>query len=151
VIARQAAAAISSAGRVVTQSPVAPNVPAKGYRHEGYALRQEVVRPAQRGSGMDDKLTFAAVLWLSGFVAGVVFVFRWRRMGGNQFETSTPEPVPDGASTASPSKVQRTAQRVAGPIVAGAKADLLTVRNATKKVSYRVTSTIGKLDTATVK
>lgn len=99
---------------------------------------------------MDDKLTFAAVLWLSGFVAGVVFVFRWRRMGGNQFETSTPEPVSDGASTASASKVQRTAQRVAGPIVAGAKADLLTVRNATKKVSYRVTSTIGKPDTATV-
>ena len=71
-------------------------------------------------------------------------------MGGTQFERSTPDPVSDDASTASTSKVQRTAQRIAGPILAGAKADLLTVRNATKKVSHRVTSTIGRTDTATV-
>jgi hypothetical protein len=99
---------------------------------------------------MNIKLTLAAALWLSGFVAGLVLVGRWRRMGGVQFEKSTPEPVTDDASTASASKVQRTAQRVAGPILAGAKADVLTVRNATKKVSHRVTSTIGKPDTATV-
>lgn len=99
---------------------------------------------------MNNKLTLAAALWLSGFVAGVVLVGRWRRMGGSQFEMSTPEPVSDGASTAPASKVQRTAQRVAGPVLAGAKADLLTVRNATKRVGDRVTSTIGKPDSATV-
>jgi hypothetical protein len=99
---------------------------------------------------MNSKLTLAAGLWLSGFVAGVVLVGRWRRMGGAEFEFSTPEPVSDDAATASASKLQRTAQRVAGPILAGAKADLLTVRNATKKVSHRVTSTIGKPDAATV-
>ena len=100
---------------------------------------------------MESKLTLAAALWLSGFVAALVLVGRWRRMGGTQFEISTtPEPVSDVASTASANKIQRTAQRVAGPIMAGAKADLLTVRNATMKVSHRVTSTIGKPDTATV-
>ena len=67
-------------------------------------------------------------------------------MGGSQFEMPTPEPVSDGASTATASKVQR----VAGPVLAGAKADLLTVRNATKRVSDRVTSTIGKPESATV-
>ena len=71
-------------------------------------------------------------------------------MGGTEFEIPAPEPVSDDTSPASAGKVQRTAQRVAGPIVAGAKADLLTVRNATKKVSHRVTSTSGKPDPATV-
>ena len=71
-------------------------------------------------------------------------------MGGTQFAISTPEPISDDASTVSANKVQSTAQRVAGPILAGAKADLLTVRDATMKVSHRVTSTIVKPDTATV-
>ena len=100
---------------------------------------------------MDGKLALAAALWLSGFVAALVLVGRWRRMGGTQFEISTPEPDSDDASTVvSANKVQRTAQRVTGPILAGARADLLVVRNATMKVSQRVTSTIGKSDTATV-
>jgi hypothetical protein len=99
---------------------------------------------------MNSKLTLAAALWLSGFVAGVVLVGRWRRMGGAEFAMSTPEPVSDDASTASAGKVQRTAQRVAGPIMAGAKADLFTVRNATKKVSHRVTSSVGEPETASV-
>ena len=99
---------------------------------------------------MNGKLTLAAALWLSGFVAGVVLVGRWRRMGGTQFEISTPEPVSPDASTDSTSKVQRTAQRVAAPILAGAKSDLMTVRNATTKVTDRVTSMIGKPGTATV-
>jgi hypothetical protein len=94
---------------------------------------------------MNNKLTLAAALWLSGFIAGVVFVGRWLRIGGMiQLERTTPDPVSVEASTASASKVQRTAQRVAGPIVAGAKADLAAVRNATKKVSHRVTPTSGK-------
>jgi hypothetical protein len=96
---------------------------------------------------MNSKLTLAAALWLSGFVAGVVLVGRWRRMGGAEFAISTPEPVSDDASAASAGKVQR----VAGPILAGARADLLTVRNATKKVSHRVTSSAGEPETATVK
>jgi hypothetical protein len=99
---------------------------------------------------MDRKLTLVAALWLSGFVAALVLVARWQRRGGTQFETSTPEPVSDDASTASASKVQRTAQRVTGPILAAAKTDVLRVRNVTMKVSHRVTSAIGKSDTATV-
>ena len=99
---------------------------------------------------MDSKLALAIAFWLSGFVAALVLVGRWRRMGGTQFAISTPEPISDDASTVSANKVQSTAQRVAGPILAGAKADLLTVRDATMKVSHRVTSTIVKPDTATV-
>ena len=71
-------------------------------------------------------------------------------MGSAEFDISTPEPIVDDASPTSAGKVQRAAGRIAGPIVAGAKADLLTVRNATKKVSHRVTSTSGKPDPATV-
>ena len=99
---------------------------------------------------MNTKLTLAAVLWLSGFVAGVVLVGRWRRRGQAQVVTPTPEPVATEAPTASPSKVKSAANRVAGPIVAGAKADLVTVRNATKKVSTRVTSPFTKADAATL-
>ena len=98
--------------------------------------------------GMNNKLKLAALLWLSGFVAGVVFVGRWRRIGGAQLQNLTPYPVSDEAPTVSASKVQSTAQRVTGPIVAGAKSDLATVRNATKKVSHSVTQKIGKPDTA---
>ena len=98
---------------------------------------------------MNSRLKLAAVLWVSGFVAGVVLVGRWRRRGQAQVVTPTPEPVATDAPTASPSKVKSAANRVAGPIVAGAKADLVTVRNATKKVSTRVTSTISKPDPAT--
>ena len=100
---------------------------------------------------MNSKLTLAAALWLSGFLGGVVLVGRWRRMGGAEFAMSTPEPVSDDPSTASAGKVQRTAQRVAGPILAGAKADLLTVRNATQTVSHRVTSSVVEPETASVK
>jgi hypothetical protein len=84
---------------------------------------------------MNSKLTLAAALWLSGFVAGIVLVGRWRRMGGPEFAMTTPDPVHEESSAASAGKIQRTAQRVAGPILAGAKADLLTVRNVTTKVS----------------
>jgi hypothetical protein len=97
---------------------------------------------------MNTKLTLAAALWISGFITALVLVVRWQQMGGTQVEIFTPEPVPDHAPTAPVSKVQRTAERVAGPVLAGAKADLLTVRNATQKVSRRVTSTIVKPDSA---
>lgn len=71
-------------------------------------------------------------------------------MGGTEFDVSTPEPVADDAPATSAAKVQRTAQRMTAPILAGAKADLLTARNATKKVTQRVSSTIGKPAAATV-
>jgi hypothetical protein len=99
---------------------------------------------------MNSKLTLAAALWLSGFVAGVVLIGRWRRMGGAQFDPLTPEPVAADVSSTPAGKVQRTAQRITGPIVAGAKADLLTARNATKKVTHRVSSTGGKPETASM-
>ncbi len=99
---------------------------------------------------MNSKLTLAAALWLSGFVAGVVLIGRWRRMGSAEFDISTPEPIVDDASPTSAGKVQRAAGRIAGPIVAGAKADLLTVRNASKKVSHRVSPTIAEPDAASM-
>ena len=97
---------------------------------------------------MNGKLTLAAVLWLSGFVAGIVLVGRWQRLGGIEFEMPTPEPVSDDASPKG--KIERGARRVAGPVLAGAKADLLTVRNVTHKVTRRVTSTSAGPDTAAV-
>jgi hypothetical protein len=96
---------------------------------------------------MSSRLRLAAVLWLSGFVAGIVFLARWSRMGASTVETSAPSPVPDDASTASVSTAQRTGGRVAGPMLTGAKADLLTVRQATRKVRRLVTSTISTPDT----
>ena len=99
---------------------------------------------------MDKKLIVAVTLWLSGFVAGLILVERWRRRGENQLVTATPEPVVENSSTASAGKVQRTAQRLAWPIVAGARADLLTVRNATRHASNRVASTLGASNTAQV-
>ena len=117
-------------------------------RQPGSSLRGSVCIPATRGFGMDRKLTVAVALWLSGFVAGVILVARWRRMGENPVVTAPPEPVVEDSSTTSAGKVQRTAQRLAGPIVAGAKADLIMVRNATRHASNRVVSTVGVGDTA---
>jgi hypothetical protein len=99
---------------------------------------------------MNSKLTLAAALWLAGFVAGVVLIGRWRRMGGAEFDISAPEPLVEEASTTSAGKVQRAAGRIAGPVVAGAKADLLTVRNATKKVSHRGSPSIAEADAASM-
>jgi hypothetical protein len=106
---------------------------------------------------MDKKLIVAGTLWLSGFVTGVVVVARWWRMGENQSVTATPAPVmedsstvEEASSTLSVGKVQRTAQRWAGPLVAGAKADLLALRNATRHAGSRVASTAGVSDTAQV-
>jgi hypothetical protein len=99
---------------------------------------------------MNSKLTLAAALWLAGFVAGVVLIGRWRRMGGAEFDISTPEPIVEEASTTSAGKVQRAAGRIAGPVVAGAKADLLTVRKATQKVSHRVSPSIAEPDAASM-
>jgi hypothetical protein len=92
---------------------------------------------------MDKKLNIAVALWLSGFVAGLILVARWRRMGENPVVTATPVPVVEDSSTTSAGKVQRRAQRLAGPIAAGVRADLLTVRNATRHASNRVASTVG--------
>ena len=100
---------------------------------------------------MDKKLIVAVTLWLSGFVAGVILVARWRRMAGNQSVMAVPEPVVEDTSTTSAGKVQRTAQRLAGPIVAGARADLLTVRNATRHATTRIAPTAGVSDTAPVR
>ena len=98
---------------------------------------------------MNSKLKIAGLIWVFGFVVGVVLVGRWRRTGKAQVETS-PEPVSTGAPAPAPSKVKSAANRVAGPVVAGAKADLVTVRNATKKVGNRVTSPFAKADAATL-
>ena len=92
---------------------------------------------------MEQRLIIAGTLWLSGFVAGVLVVARWRRMGDGELVVARPEPVVDESPSATPGKVQRTAQRLAGPVVAGAKADILTVRNATRSASNRIASTVG--------
>jgi hypothetical protein len=96
---------------------------------------------------MSNKARLAAVLWLSGFVAGVVLVGRWRRVGETQLERSTPDLIADDAPTASGTKAQRAVKGLAGPIVAGAKADLQAFRNAASKASHRSTSTIDEPDT----
>jgi hypothetical protein len=96
---------------------------------------------------MDSKLTLAIVLWVSGFFAGVIAAARWWRMDATQSATSTPEPVAVDLPTASGRPVQRAGQRLAAPIVAGARADLLSLRNVARNVSRSVSS-IGARSTA---
>ena len=95
-------------------------------------------------------LVFVISLWLTGFVAGAIFVSRWRLMGENQLLASataaTPEPVANVQSSSPAGRVRRTTQRFAGPILAGAKADLVTARKATRHVTRRVTSKIAAGD-----
>jgi hypothetical protein len=98
---------------------------------------------------MDRKLTFASVLWVSGFFAGLIAAARWGRMDETQSSTTSPEPVGIDPATASSRPVQGTRRRLADPIVAGARADLRSLRDAGRSVSTRVSSTIGARGTAT--
>ena len=90
---------------------------------------------------MDKKLTLLVVAWVSGFIAGVIFVASWWRMGGHELATAAPAPAPEEASTASGNPVNRAAQRVAGPVVAAARVDVLRVRDAIHKRGHRDTPT----------
>jgi len=91
---------------------------------------------------MVKKLLIAAVVvWISGFVAALVLVVRWRRLGVSE-STVAAEPVVAESSNASVGALRRTTHRFTEPIVAGAKADLHTLRDATRKVSHRQDSTV---------
>jgi hypothetical protein len=92
---------------------------------------------------MDGKLSLAIGVWVSGFFAGLIAAARWGKMDVTRNETllatSTPEAVTVSGPTAS-GHAQRTSHRLAAPIVAGARADLLAMRNAAKHVTQRVSS-----------
>ena len=76
------------------------------------------------------------VLWLSGLIAGVLVMERWRRTGrglvtpaeraGDAVETPT-------ASTAS--KVSRDKPKVSAVLVAGAKADAVRIHSLAKRLT----------------
>jgi hypothetical protein len=85
---------------------------------------------------VDNKLALAAAIWVSGFVAGMILVARWLQVG--ERESSVTAPDVEEPSTPSANKVQRAAERLTGPIAAGARADLLRVRNATQGLRQRV-------------
>jgi len=82
---------------------------------------------------MESKLVIAVALWVAGFVTGIVMLARWRRVGAEQAPTEPIEPLGD-----EPDRVGGTVQRIAGPIVAGAKADVSRLRDATRSISHRV-------------
>jgi hypothetical protein len=92
---------------------------------------------------VDRKLMLVAAIWLSGFLAGLVLVARWRHMGGDGMATVPAGPAPDEAQTSDTSTVQRRVHRVTGPIAAGARADLVRVRHAATNVNRQVASVIG--------
>ena len=99
---------------------------------------------------MQNKLIFVVVVWLSGLVAGVILVARWMRMGERQLANTNIETIVGGSTTPAASKIQRAAHRIADPVVAGAKADLHKVRNATRTVRHRDTPAVDVSETAIV-
>ena len=93
---------------------------------------------------MESKLVIAIALWVAGFVAGIVMLARWRRVGAEQAPAEPIEPLGDEPSDRSGG----TVQRIAGPIVAGAKADVSRLRNATRSISHRIPDMAGANNTA---
>ena len=78
---------------------------------------------------MDSMKTYV-LIWLSGVIAGLVMVERWRRVGAR----SRPEPaITEIADEAAPS-VPAEQPKLAGLIVAGAKADARHVRRLVDQV-----------------
>ncbi len=82
------------------------------------------------------------VFWLSGLIAGVILVERWRRNGDLAVvvvEPGTPETL-DGSTTSAGSSAPAKKPNLVGLVVTGAKIDA-------ERVRQRVTS--GKGSTAT--
>jgi hypothetical protein len=96
------------------------------------------VDPVKSEANMENKLTLLAVIWLSGVVAGGILVARWLRIGEVQSAATPTPPIAQRPAPRPRNKVQRAAHRFAGPVAAGAKADLLRVSNATRTVTDRV-------------
>jgi hypothetical protein len=72
--------------------------------------------------------------WLSGIIVGVVLVERWRRRG----ETSVPatpevESVPERSPLATASKLPPSASNLVDLVVTGAKLDVASVRQWSKR------------------
>jgi hypothetical protein len=83
---------------------------------------------------MDSVKTYL-VIWLSGMVAGLVLLERWRRMGGHtDLETANVGDAiqPDTASTTSEPAEK---PKVTALIVTGAKADVERARHLLEKVT----------------
>ena len=100
---------------------------------------------------MENKVILVAAIWLSGFIVGLILIARWLRMGERELATPTPAPmVEEPPPTPSTNRVQRAARRLTGPIVTGAKTDLLRVRRVTMKVTHRVPRTVGVSEPATM-
>lgn len=83
------------------------------------------------------------VFWLSGLIAGVILVERWRRNGDLAVvvDPGTPETLdssPSGAGSSAPTKKPN----LVGLVVTGAKIDA-------ERVRQRVTSAKGSTDPAT--
>jgi hypothetical protein len=76
------------------------------------------------------------IVWLSGMVAGLVLLERWRRMGGNTdlAMANVGEAIqPDTGSATAPESAEK--QKVTTLIVTGAKADVEHARQLLEKVT----------------
>jgi hypothetical protein len=76
------------------------------------------------------------VIWLSGMVAGLVLLERWRRLGGHtelEMPTMGDGSQPDTASTTPPEPAEKP--KVTAMIATGAKADVERARQLFEKVT----------------
>lgn len=81
-----------------------------------------------------DRLKLMAAIWLSGLIAGLVIVERWRRMGQPLVAAAAPEAA---ASTTADTSVSAKAQQAATHVGAGAKADVEKVRHHVHHLLHR--------------
>ena len=99
---------------------------------------------------MKYRVALVVIVWLAMLVAGVIFVARWMRMGGRHVASVEDEPTADESTAPSGNKILRAAHRFADPVVAGAKSDLHTARNAARNVRHHDTLDVDVSETASV-
>ena len=84
---------------------------------------------------MDSMKTYA-VLWLSGVIAGLILVERWRRAGGRSVPAAeSAEEAVEAAAAITPSQAPPEKQRLSVLIVTGAKVDAQRARQALNQVA----------------
>ena len=75
-------------------------------------------------------------VWISGMIAGIVLIERWRRMGGSSLSATANTAEPIGTSGATTTvHVSTDNAKTSTLIVTGAKSDIERARQLLKKVA----------------